>query len=345
MYSKEVLDEIEAYARYLQELEFDFTDGIFNVTWFCGHLFQCLASDRKRQPPFVPEMEHLLEDVIERSSGILPNDAPKLGKTPVIDWTPDLADLYPDKQATIIHVKTLLYVHDKWISELGKLLPDRATDRGPAYISWPKADWVLTNILLNRFHNQFWSMIREIDLKASKQSGFSNFEVWFYAQKEGEDLDTARNRVESRNAGFLAAMNRAKQALEADFPLEAIAIEESLISAILYHFVVAMGQDRPPELFGRLISEFRSKADAAQSYPADLIDRIDAWRHKRNEALHRFVAIRPDNIEKGQDAFLDEAREAGRAGHTLCQELVDWLRYEAAFFFKVQFELPGGTLH
>ena len=67
-----------------------------------------------------PEMELLLEDVIERSSDILPEGASKLGKTPVIDWTPDVANLYPDKQATIIHVNTLLYVHERWISELGK---------------------------------------------------------------------------------------------------------------------------------------------------------------------------------------------------------------------------------
>lgn len=337
--------ELEGYERFISEFDFGLSTGKLNVSSFMGNLFQCLAIDRQRQPPYLHEMLRMLVDLVEQAGSHIPAGTPGLASEPVLDWRPEMAEMYPDGKATTIHLATLIYVSDEWIFSIGQMIPDRATDRGQAYLAWPREEWHLTNTFLERFHRQYWSIMRETDMKSTRESNFSSLEALNLAKKLEIDFDAAVKQLQSRNSGFASAIDRVDQAIEAGFPLEAIAICESLISACFYNFLKIVGKSQPPEGFARLIDSFRRTGDKAQSYPANLVEGIDAWRTERNDALHRFVARNPAEISKGQQAFLEEARKTAMDGRVFCAKLLDWFEYESFFFLKVEFDLPGPTLN
>lgn len=337
--------ELEGYTRFISEFDFGLSTGKLNVSSFMGNLFQCLAIDRQRQPPYLPEMLQILVDLVEEAGSQISAGTPGLASEPVIDWRPDMAEVYPDGKAITIHLATLIHVAEKWISSIGQMIPDRATDRGQAYLAWPREEWHLTNTFLQRFHRQYWSIIRETDIKSAKQSNFSSLEALNRAKRLEIDFDAAVKQLQKRNMGFVAALDRVDQAIEAGFPLEAITICESLISACFYNFLMMASKSQPPEGFARLIDSFRRAGEKAQSYPANLVEGIDAWRGERNDALHRFVARDPAEIANGQQAFLEEAKKTAKDGRDFCAKLLDWFEYESFLFLKVEFDLPGPTLN
>ena len=339
----EAQGELEGYTRFISEFDFELSTGKLNVSSFMGNLFQCLAIDRQRQPPYLHEMLQTLVDLVEQAESHIPAGSSGLASEPVLDWRPE--EMYPDGKATTIHLATLLYVSEEWISSIGQMIPDRATDRGQAYLAWPREEWHLTNTFLRRFRRQYWSIMRETDMKSATESNYSNFEALDLAKRRGIDFDTAVKQLQARNMGFAAAIDRVDKAIEAGFPLEAIAICESLISACFYNFLKTVGKSHLPEGFARLIDSFRRTGDKAQSYPANLVEGIDAWRGERNDSLHRFVARNPAEIAKGQQAFLEEARKTAMDGRDFCATLLDWFEYESFFFLKVEFDLLRPTLN
>lgn len=337
--------ELERYTRIISEFDFELSTGKLNLSSFMGNLYQCLAIDRQLQPPHLSEMLQALINIIERPDSYVPKGSPGLKSEPVLDWSPEWAAIFPDRKAITIHLGTLLYVHAEWIYSIGQMLPDHATDRGKAYLAWPRAEWHLTNTFLQRFHSQFWSIMRDVDLESAHERGFSNTEALNLTKSQGIDFDSAVEQLVARNMGFNSALDRVDQAIEAGFPLEAITVCESLISSCLHNFLTAVDVARPPEMFHQLIVCFRQTASKAQSYPADLVEEIDAWRRERNNAMHRFVARNPVEMAKGQQEFLEDAKKTAIDGRIACAKLLDWFQYESAFFLETEFNLPGPTLN
>ncbi|MBW3243516.1 hypothetical protein KUV57_12660 [Epibacterium sp. DP7N7-1] len=337
--------ELENYAAFIADFDFELSNGWLNITSFLFHLFQCLAADRQRQPPFVDDMYDKLLELIKRSKDRIPADTPVLSSAPVYGWTSEMAAMYPDGKAKMLHLGTLFFCAEEWIHAIGEMIPDRATDRGAAYISWPQEEWYLTNTFLQRFHAQYWSVLRDVDIKASNSTNFSSFEALSLAKRQEIEFDRAAELLKARNADFTAALERVDQAIEAGFPLEAITICESLICACLHNFLKASGSSKAPEGFARLIEDFRRAGDQSQYYPDKLMEKIDAWRRERNNAMHRFVARDPSEMSKGQKLFLKDARKTASDGRAYCADLLAWFQHESAFFLKVEFDLPKSRLN
>lgn len=92
---------------------------------------------------------------------------------------------------------------------------------------------------------------------------------------------------------FRSAFKRIETSISRGFPLEAIAIIESLISDRLETCLsVITGEKVNAQNLGSLTRKIRVYPD----FSTDLLDEIDSWRSERNLVLHQMVKITINSI-------------------------------------------------
>jgi len=135
---------------------------------------------------------------------------------------------------------------------------------------------------------------------------------------------------------YREAFGRIRGAMGHGYYLEAITIEESIISDRLRSYVVKIGQAPPARRFAReplaaLIQRWRSLVTTAiaDAHFDDLQASIDAWRRRRNELIHGMVKSHPGTAPISVDEFLREARETAQEGERLAKSLRNWHDREA----------------
>ena len=98
------------------------------------------------------------------------------------------------------------------------------------------------------------------------------------------------------------AWRRINSAIKLGFYFEAIAIEESILSNRIISFLYGVRKLGQVTIRGRsprfvcLIKLWREACEESRGYwqnPGDLIDRVNAWRAKRNDAVHALTRAFP----------------------------------------------------
>ncbi|PZO44114.1 MAG: hypothetical protein DCF19_02590 [Pseudanabaena frigida] len=142
------------------------------------------------------------------------------------------------------------------------------------------------------------------------------------------------NKYES----YREAWSRIKLAQENHFFLEAITIQESIISDRLISFLSRPESSNPlykkrngqfPSFY-EIIEHWRSEfSDVIQSgsYP-DLIEAVNQWRKTRNEAIHAIVKSDPGEPTQPINLFLQKAKEVAQEGEKLAREVSKWCKKE-----------------
>ncbi|HEY9743857.1 MAG TPA: hypothetical protein V6C90_25495 [Coleofasciculaceae cyanobacterium] len=142
----------------------------------------------------------------------------------------------------------------------------------------------------------------------------------------------------SKYDSYREAWSRIKLAQENDFFLEAITIQESLISDRLISYLSRPTASNPLSKdkkghwpsFSNLIKSWRSEFPnglQVGSY-TDLISAVDQWRKVRNEAIHAIVKSEPGQPTQPIDLFLTKAKEAAEQGERLAREICNWCTKE-----------------
>lgn len=128
---------------------------------------------------------------------------------------------------------------------------------------------------------------------------------------------------------YTKAWERINAAIERGFNLEAIAIEESIISDRLFSYI--LGVDPKAKIsaksgLGELISHWRKNGGTSivDSDGTDLGVMAEAWRAKRNTAIHGLVKSTPGSSPMPPDDFLDMARQAALEGKALARKVQNW---------------------
>ncbi|MEL6130579.1 MAG: hypothetical protein AAFR30_11835 [Cyanobacteria bacterium J06628_4] len=133
---------------------------------------------------------------------------------------------------------------------------------------------------------------------------------------------------------YREAWSRIKLAQENHFFLEAITIQESIISDRLMRFLALPGSKNP--FAKKKKKKYLSFSDLIQAwkvnYPqglpsgdyGDLIAAVDAWRRQRNDAIHSIVNPKPGEATQPIDLFLQQAKETAEAGTRLAREVCSW---------------------
>jgi len=135
---------------------------------------------------------------------------------------------------------------------------------------------------------------------------------------------------------YREAWARVKQAQEHGFYIEAVTIEESIISDRLTSYLVDAGlvqrqrrlKDYPT--FGNLINVWRRWVNGQLNDKLDrsnrdklalLIDSVDLWRQKRNQIIHAIVKSHPHTPTTEIEGFVKLAEDAASEGMQLAREV------------------------
>ena len=130
---------------------------------------------------------------------------------------------------------------------------------------------------------------------------------------------------------YREAWTRIKLAQEHGFYLEAIAIQESIISDRLISYLQREQLKTPSGnvcfiSFNKLIQKWRSEFPtgvASGSY-SNLIDAVDQWRKSRNKVIHAIVKSKLSQSTQSIDLFLQQAEEAAKVGEAIAREVCKW---------------------
>lgn len=155
------------------------------------------------------------------------------------------------------------------------------------------------------------------------------------------ESEIAEREIRGNAAKFWSyreAWTRIKQAQEQGFYLEAVTIEESIISDRLMSYLASAGTGEQVEnsghhpSFRRLIQLWREQCLLAEPQESwTLQEQVDQWRLRRNTVVHGIVKL-PD--EAPQDTiiqFVEEAKQSAEEGERLSRAVDDWVRhYQAA---------------
>ena len=133
----------------------------------------------------------------------------------------------------------------------------------------------------------------------------------------------------SKYLSYTKAWKRINDSMEAGFHLEAITIEESIISDRLLSYVLGVAPSS--KVHGKsglseLITHWRKHAGPSlmKSDGSDLGKSTDAWRTKRNTAVHGLVKSSPGTPTMQPNDFFELARQTAEEGKILAREIQNW---------------------
>jgi hypothetical protein len=136
----------------------------------------------------------------------------------------------------------------------------------------------------------------------------------------------------SKYESYREAFARIKAAQEAGFYLEAVTIEESVISDRLASWLSAnrVAGKAPPKAgasFGNLIARWRELWRASHPEETEItrrIDAIDQWRECRNTLVHAIAKSDPGTATIPVDQFLELAARVAKDGEQHAKAVKKW---------------------
>jgi predicted DNA-binding protein (UPF0251 family) len=328
---QDFLDHIAGYE-YFRE------DGRLVLEPFCVYLSYCFGFDgileRSPQPRNVYTL--LLRLINEKIGAV---EATRFVQSQrIIDWRPELAYFYPEKTMTCIYPTALLHASYDWIHGIGHLLmgipePDVPTK----YFGWVSEDWTAVHTFINGYHNAFHALQKRVDQTSIDKAGYSVFEALHLARAKDIEFDEAAQRLITRHRSHQAAMEQIDKAISDRYFLEAITLEECLISNCLFNFL-EQSRDKPVgSSFHVLLKSVMHTDQAAGEVPHELFEEIDQWRKARNTAIHGFITARSDGLTASGDAFHQLAEETANLGKVFCRQVVSWYESECVNFVRHEF--------
>ena len=125
------------------------------------------------------------------------------------------------------------------------------------------------------------------------------------------------------------AFGRISDAIKNGFAVEALALEESIISDRLNSCIEYCIRDKLPKIGNdagiserlRILQIYFAREDCP------ILNDIKQWIGKRNQAVHGIVASKDGTKAKlSRRNFLSSAMSAAKKGETLAHEVSDWVR-------------------
>jgi hypothetical protein len=142
-------------------------------------------------------------------------------------------------------------------------------------------------------------------------------------------------RAPKGNAGkyycYKEAWDRIRNALKRGFYLEAVTLEESIISDRLISYLKWVGaiksQNGYPS-FRNLINKWKKQNSygMADDECSNLQTKVDKWRENRNEVVHGIVKSYPCPVPRSINNFLKMAKCTAQEGAKLARLICNWTR-------------------
>jgi hypothetical protein len=140
------------------------------------------------------------------------------------------------------------------------------------------------------------------------------------------------NDIQGNAGAFEAhtdAWNRITEAEAAGFFLEAISLEDSIMSSRLLSYVWSDNRTLSPKnaTLGAAVREALKVSRRRKELQfVELLHRVRAWAFSRNSLLHGWVMAEPGTSPKPPALRLQQAKDACREGAELAREVLDMHR-------------------
>lgn len=126
-----------------------------------------------------------------------------------------------------------------------------------------------------------------------------------------------------KHDSYTLAYDRIAEALEQGFPLEAIAIEESIIADRLVSYLAH--KNEKVSIKTSFFELIYTAKNLSSDFKANLYTQLNEWRDHRNKMLHGIVKSMPGTAPttKAED-FIAEARRLAEEGLKLTRVVQNW---------------------
>ncbi|XLZ68757.1 hypothetical protein ABT364_19710 [Massilia sp. SR12] len=328
----------QAFFDDIVNYQFIREDGRLVLEPFCVYLSHCFGFDSILEiSPKPREIYMLLIELIRERIGE-EEASTKIQTQDIKDWRPELAYIFPERQMTCIHVGALVMVSHDWIYGIGHTLMGIPEPGTPGkYFAWAKEEWLAVHTFINGYHNAFMSFQKQFDRDSIQKNGFSMFEALHLAYKKDIDFDSAASALKARHDSYLSALGQVSKALNDAYYLEAIALEECLISNCLFNFLDAKGKKLSGPTFYTLLKELGADSSSAYGFPSELLRDLDAWRKERNNAIHGFISAHSQELNNSRANFSGSTQTTAVRGLDLCNAVVSWYEVECVNFIRHEF--------
>lgn len=323
-------------------------NGRLDLDDFCCTLSSCFDFDGVLSlSPRPREMFDLLVQIIVQEES--EEQAKRWIQTQnLVDWTPAVARVYPDKFRTCIHAAALLKHGHTWIYNIGALLMDLPDDENDhKYYAWVKGEWFFTHMFIEGYHNSLFEFVQNFDAKTVLNGGTSAFETLHLAKKNGIAYEEAGRLLASRDEARTHALARIDTAIRSGFYLEAITLEECFISNSMYNFLIAKDQLSKEVSFHELLKRMvKANVNATAEVKAMFLE-VDHWRGRRNNSIHGFISSLSSEMVASTEEFFTLSENTAQTGKDLCEQINEWYAHQAARFLPTRFpsKNSGKQLH
>lgn len=331
--------EQKEYFIFIGDYEFINHEGRLDLERFCVYLSACFNCDNILKISPKPRLIYNL--LIELMSKEYNQNELRnwIQYQNISDWKPEYASTYPEKYRTLIHIEGLVKVNHYWIYEIGHNLmkiPENPINR--KYYAWVKEEWQFVYKFINGYHNYFYKFLKDFDSNTMNKRGYSLFEALHSSYNNSVDYDKAVDDIMLRNKVYTDALVQIENAINDSYFLEAITLEENLISNCFYNYLVAKKVKNIDTSFFKLLNRFRKNKFIKNIQVSLLIDDLDKWRKDRNTSIHGFIKSRTDTLEESNNKFMSFSKETAEIGYKLSQKVISWYNEESINFIQTDFD-------
>jgi hypothetical protein len=340
--SKEILEDQRRFFEFVKSYEHINEEGRLDLEAFCVNLSTCFNCDGVLdQSPQPREIFDLLIDILE-TKATEKEMSLWVQRQNLIDWSPEVAQVYPDGYRTYIHVAGLIHAAYTWIYHIGHSLMGISKPELPQkYFEWIPREWVFVHAFINGFHIKFSEFQKEIDMSSVGEKGYSLFEALHKSISNDFSFEEASQEIKERDLAHRETIKRIEIAIESGFNLEAITLQECLISNCLFNYLESLGIKAKGFSFQKLLK----KSKGCFNDSSDLFNEVDSWRVKRNNAIHGFVESTLGSFSESQEKFNLFARGTALEGDALSKRVCEWYLEESVNFIPTEFPKSGRNLN
>ncbi len=236
----------------------------------------------------------------------------KVFETHINDMTPDAYKMYPEGRTILFHCTYFLNVHE-FISAIGEVvLKLPRTENDMLYSWWIKREHIYTYTYLDTFFREFTKIL---DSTPNYRTSLMNLHISRHIPDEDFSAYSTIIAKEQRSKEIVKRIN---SAIEQEFHLEAIALEESCISDRLSLVLYIKGQKARTKSFAKLTEQ------CSEFIPKELKQDIDSWRRERNKSIHNLVRSSPLEELIELDKLDELSAGTAKRGINLLAKVNEW---------------------
>lgn len=296
------------FYNYLTSYTF-FIDGRLDFYRFCVMFSECLTIDKKITVNNPNVIAQLLLEMISES----PESATWVSKKYEKQIPKESYHIYPNGELILIHVSAwVMHIH-QFIWELGQsILEVEPTENEKYFAYWLTSKDVFTHAFLNKLFAEIRELTKSVDTSGSLKAQLQNMSL-----TKDMELSITDNLMGKDDISSIA-VERISKAISDSYFLEAITLQESIISDRLALFLHHKGNKPDSKSLNKLITSVQ------KHHKHELFGKIDIWRRQRNKAIHGLVRSSPFDNPIGLNTFDKLAKDTAIEGEKLVMEIVQW---------------------